>query len=234
MAHRFDYPASLLMLPMRTLRERPAAALPRNRFGWMSFHDRDHGDGREDSLAWLDELLARHGIDDARGEVWLHCFPRVLGWAFKPVSFWYAERRDRSLAAIVVEVNNTFGQRHCYLFDGDTLAYGRELRADKALHVSPFNQVSGSYRFLFWRDARRTLVRIDHDDPDGALLRTSVSGALQPLTAARMRRAVLAMPLLGLGVIVRIHWQALKLFIKGLPVHRTPSPPTDFVTRHPC
>jgi DUF1365 family protein len=110
MAHRFDYPASLLMLPMRTLRERPAAALPRNRFGWMSFHDRDHGDGREDSLAWLDELLARHGIDDARGEVWLHCFPRVLGWAFKPVSFWYAERRDRSLAAIVVEVNNTFGR----------------------------------------------------------------------------------------------------------------------------
>ena len=83
----FAYPTYFLMLPMRSLRDRPAPALTRNRFGLISFYDRDHGDGRGDSLAWLDELLAREGVEGATGEVWLHCYPRVLGLTFKPVSF---------------------------------------------------------------------------------------------------------------------------------------------------
>ena len=111
----FAYPTYFLLLPMRSLRDHPAPALPRNRFGLVAFHDADHGDGRADSLAWLDELLAREGIGDADGEVWLHCYPRVLGHRFKPVSFWYCHRGDGSLAAVVAEVNNTFGERHCYL-----------------------------------------------------------------------------------------------------------------------
>ena len=114
----FTYATYFLMLPMRGLRAQPSKALARNRFGLISFHDRDHGDGRADSLAWLDELLASEGVGDADGEVWLHCYPRVLGVTFKPVSFWYCHRADATLAAIVVEVNNTFGERHCYLLRG--------------------------------------------------------------------------------------------------------------------
>ena len=108
-AHEFVYPTWFVLLPLRTLRATPCPALRRNRFGWVSFHDRDHGDGRADSLAWIDTVLARENIHDADGEVWLHCYPRVLGFAFKPVSFWYCHRADATLAAIVVEVNNTFG-----------------------------------------------------------------------------------------------------------------------------
>ena len=148
----------------------------------MSFHDRDHGDGRADALAWLDELLAAEGVHDADGEVWLHTYPRVLGYVFKPVSFWYCHRSDGSLAAVVAEVNNTFGERHCYLLDGPELAFGRELTARKVFHVSPFCQVQGQYRFRFMRTAERTVARVDHDDDAGALLQTSVSGQLQPLT----------------------------------------------------
>ncbi|CAN5238477.1 DUF1365 domain-containing protein [soil metagenome] len=258
----FAYPTYFLMLPMRSLREQPSAALARNRFGLISFFDADHGDGGADSLAWLDALLAREGIADASGEVWLHCYPRVLGFTFKPVSFWYCHRADGSLAAIVVEVNNTFGERHCYLLDdrSATLGFGRELRADKVFHVSPFCDVAGSYRFRFMRtglhpergaarshesmttrtpsaakpvanSVARTVARIDHHDAEGLLIQTSVSGELSPLTPARLRAAFFGMPLMTLGVIARIHWQALRLFAKRVPFFRKPAPPPVFVSR---
>ena len=239
----FAYPTYFLMLPMRRLRSEPSAALSRNGFGLISFHDRDHGDGRADSLAWLDEVLARDGVQGADGEVWLHCYPRVLGFTFKPVSFWYCHRADDSLAAVVVEVNNTFGERHCYLLSGADLAFGRELQAAKVFHVSPFCSVAGTYRFRFMRNdlhppaagmrskPPRTVARIDHHDEQGLLIQTSVSGALQPLTAASVRAAFFGMPMMTLGVIARIHWQALKLWSKHVPFVRKPAPPGSFVTR---
>jgi hypothetical protein len=242
-ANAFAYPTYFLLLPMRSLRERPEPALARNRFGLLSFHDADHGDGRTDSLAWIDALLAAEGIADATGEVWLHCYPRVLGFTFKPVSFWYCHRPDQSLAAVVVEVNNTFGERHCYLLAGPGLAFGREVRADKDFHVSPFCAVAGDYRFRFLRtdlhppgaalrsSRARTVARIDHHDAAGVLLHTSISGALEPLTRRRIRAAFLSVPLMTLVVVARIHWQALKLWSKHVPFIRKPAPPRSFVTR---
>jgi uncharacterized protein len=233
--NRFAYPTYFLMLPMRRLRDVPASALARNRFGLISFHDRDHGDGRADSLAWLDDLLAREGVADADGEVWLHCYPRVLGVTFKPVSFWYCHRRDDSLAAIVVEVNNTFGERHCYLLQPGTgqqsLRYGQELSAAKVFHVSPFCAIEGGYRFRFMRTGDRTVARIDHHDSHGLLLQTSVSGHLADLTPARQRAAFFGMPMMTLGVIARIHWQAVRLWAKRVPFLHKPEPPRTFVTR---
>ena len=228
--HGFEVPTWFLLLPLRSLREQPCAALRRNRGGWVSFHDADHGDGRADCLAWLDEFLAREGIADAAGEVWLQAYPRVLGYAFKPVSFWHCQRRDGTLAAIVAEVNNTFGGRHCYLLAGPQLGYGRELEADKALHVSPFCRIEGRYRFRFMRVEQpdgtgRSVARIQYDDAQGPLLLTSVSGELAPLTPRRLLSAVLRMPLLTLGVIARIHWHALRLWLKRVPfIGKDPSP----------
>jgi len=241
--HAFAYPTYFLLLPMRSLREHPAAALARNRGGLVSFHDTDHGDGRADSLAWLDQTLAEEGIADADGEVWLHCFPRVLSHAFKPVSFWYCHRTDGSLAAIVVEVNNTFGERHCYLLAGADLAFGRESRAVKRFHVSPFCAVEGDYRFRFMRTdlhpqgpaARssppRTVARIDHHDAAGVLLQTSVCGVLEPATARSLRAAFLSMPLMTLVIVARIHWQALRLWVRRVPFVKKPEPPQSFVSR---
>jgi DUF1365 family protein len=229
--HAFDYPTYFLMLPMRTLRAAPSSTLRRNRFGLLSFFDRDHGDGREDALAWLDELLQSEGVQDAAGEAWLHTYPRVAGYAFKPVSFWHCHRPDGTLAAIVAEVNNTFGERHCYLLTGPQLAYGRELVAQKVFHVSPFCSVEGSYRFRFMRTADRTVARIDHDNDAGPLIETSVSGHLQPLTAAATRRAFFGMPLMTVGVLLRIHWHALQLWAKRVPFFSKPAAPQTFITR---
>jgi hypothetical protein len=123
------------MLPLRSLQK--AALHPRLKLGHqppgpLSFFETDHGDGRPPSqggaIAWLDELLHSQGIVDATGEVWLHTYPRVLGFTFKPVSFWYCHRapddQGGALRAIVVEVNNTFGERHCYLLDTPQIRRG--------------------------------------------------------------------------------------------------------------
>ena len=233
----FGYASYFLMLPMRALRAQPDAALNRNRFGALSFFDRDHGDGRSDALAWLDELLAAEGISDAAGEVWLHTFPRVLGHVFNPVSFWYAQRGDGTLAAVLAEVNNTFGERHCYLLSGPQLAWDQAVQARKVFHVSPFCAVQGEYRFRFILNGdstappRYTMARIDHEDAAGPLLQTRITGTLEPLTAASARRAFFSMPLMTLCVVVRIHWQALRLALKRVPFHRQPPAPESFITR---
>jgi DUF1365 family protein len=235
----FVYGTYFLMLPMRSLSSKTgrdgASALAYNRPGALSFFDCDHGDGRGPeaggALAWLEALLESERIDGADGEIWLHCYPRVLGYTFKPVSFWYCHREDGSLRAIVVEVNNTFGERHCYLLDAPR--FGVELRADKVFHVSPFCPVEGSYRFRFMvtGDHRRTVACIDYDDAAGPLLQTSVSGALEPLTHAAIRRALWSYPAMTLMVIARIHWQAAKLFFKRAPFFGKPLPPASFTSR---
>lgn len=223
------------MLPLRSLRQQADPALPRNRRAWMAFHDADHGDGHGDALAWVESLLAREGVV-AEGEIWLQCFPRVAGHAFKPVSFWYCEHADGTLAAVLAEVHNTFGERHAYLLQGEGLATGAEVVARKVFHVSPFAAVSGRYRFRFFLrthgTAPRCLARIDLEDDEGRpLLQTSLSGVLQPLTHAALRRAAWAQPLHSLMLVARIHWQALALWCKRVPWFRKPAPPPQTLTR---
>jgi DUF1365 family protein len=244
----FVYPTHFLMLPLRSLKSATPqpGAWQINRPGLLSFFETDHGDGRPvaqgGALAWLDELLQREGILDATGEVWLHTYARVLGYAFKPVSFWYCHRaaddQGGSLRAIVAEVNNTFGERHCYLLDAPR--YGVEQFADKVFHVSPFNPVQGHYRFRFMRsehaEQRRTVARVDFYDSErasdaGAVLQTSISGTLQPLTPAAMRRALWRYPAMTLAVMLRIHTQAFRLWVKKVPFFRKPVPPQSLVSR---
>jgi DUF1365 family protein len=229
----FAYPNYFWVLPMRALRRQAAGEVKRNRFGLLSFHDVDHGLGGPDALAWLDGLLRAEGIagpDIEGGEVWLQTYPRVLGHVFKPVSFWFVHRADGRLAAVVAEVNNTFGERHCYLLHGPALAWGRDITADKVFHVSPFCEVTGSYRFRFMRTADRIVVRIDHDDEQGPVLQTSLSGQLLPLTTGTVRRAFWGWPLMTVAVVARIHLQALRVWIKGVPLRAKPAPPSELVT----
>ncbi len=239
--NRFTYAAWFLRLPLRSLARTPG------RFSWLKFNrravlsvnDADHGDGRP-LLSWFDDLLRLEGVTDADGEVWLHTFPRLFGYVFNPVSFWFAHRTDGALRAAVCEVNNTFGERHFYLLahqDGRPLVWGEELCARKVFHVSPFYPVDGHYRFRFMlgeastAHPKRFIGRIDYEDAVGPLLQTSVSGALVTLTNKTLMRALVRYPLFAFGVVARIHWQAFRLWLKRVPLISKPAPPAVNVTR---
>ncbi|RCS57138.1 DUF1365 domain-containing protein [Parvibium lacunae] len=245
----FAYPGWFLRLPVRHLAAQhwrtglPGLSLgepgQRGRFSVLA---RDHGDGKHDLLSWVEGVLAQASIQDADGEIWLHTFPRVLGYVFNPVSFWFCHRRDGQLRAIVCEVNNTFSERHCYLLanaDGQPLRNGQRLQAEKVFHVSPFCQVTGHYVFQFVFAGNtagdipaRFLARIDHHDANGPLLLTSISGTLQAADARTVAHAFWRYPWLTFGVIARIHWQALKLWCKKVPFFRKPALPNQFITRN--
>lgn len=211
-----------------------------NRFNLLSFFDSDHGDGQQTLTAWLDRLLRSEGINDACGEIWLQCFPRVLGYVFNPVSFWFCHRNDGSLRAIVCEVCNTFGEKHLYLLEhGDTLENGQELYARKIFHVSPFCQVSGTYRFRFLQHQqtiststhKRHIARIDYADEQGIVLMTSISGLEQDMTDQRIWQVMFRYPLMTIAVVFRIHFQALRLWLKRVPFFSKPTPPSQEVSR---
>ena len=230
--NQFSYGVYFLRLPLRSMEGHQAAPMlfSRNRFNLLSFHDKDHGDGRQPLLQWIDGILNSEGIADADGEVWLQTFPRVLGYVFNPVSFWFCHRRDGRLRAILCDVSNTFGERHCYLLDqGGVIEDGDELTVRKIFHVSPFCAVEGSYRFRFRRSQRQggeyTVGRIDYHDGSGPLLLTNISGTARELNDRNIARALLRFPLMTLMVIARIHWQALRLWLKHVPFHRKPPLP---------
>lgn len=234
----FSYGVYFLRLPLRSLEGKTPATcwFSRNRFNLQSFHDRDHGDGTQPLLQWIDGVMARNGIHDADGEVWLQTFPRVLGYVFNPVSFWFCHRADGALRAVLCEVSNTFGERHCYLLDeGGPISNGSEMTAKKIFHVSPFCRIEGHYRFQFIRhpraDGEDTLARIDYHDEQGKLLLTNISGSSRALTDRNIAVAMLRFPLMTFMVIARIHWQALKLWIKKVPFQRKPSPPTEELSK---
>lgn len=212
-----------------------------NRRALLSVHGKDHGTG-SDPMTWLQDLLVQAGINDV-ANIRFEGFPRVLGYAFKPVSFWYCEGSDGDTRAIIAEVNNTFGERHTYLLAdpaGQVIAPGQMLTAQKQFHVSPFFPVTGGYRFRFHQrcaqngSLRRSIARIEHYDESGLLLTTSISGEHEPVGGRSIRRALFAYPLFTLGVIVRIHWHALRLTLKRVPFFRKPEPPSSEVTAgHP-
>ena len=196
-AHAFAYPTYFLLLPMRApARTRADGALRAQPLRRCSaFHDRDHGDGRADALAWLDELLRARRHRDANGEVWLHTYPRVLGYAFKPVSFWYCHRARRPLAR-----HRRRGQQH--LRRAPLLsarrpapAWGRELQARKVFHVSPFCRVGAATASAscFGAGRDRAPWRASTTTTRAArCCSTSVSGTLQPAHRRGAARAFCA------------------------------------------
>jgi DUF1365 family protein len=244
----FRYPVFFLRIQVERLGSAPLPwPLRYNRWGWLSLHDRDYGDNTSLPLAQqIRRWLAQENILDVDGAIWLHTFPRVFGFVFNPVSFWFCERANGELRAVVCEVNNTFGERHWYLLahhDGRALRYGQTLTAPKRFHVSPFFSVDGTYRFRFGlatgsttatenqSETLRSLARIDYADNSGDLLHTSISGSLLPASTGRLVKVLFSTPCMTLGVLARIHWQAWRLWIKKVRFYKKPAPPEEKLTR---
>jgi hypothetical protein len=233
-ARRFTYPVFYLRLPLARLGALGSPMFRLNRFAPLALHFRDHG-ARDGSppLPWIRALLAREGVE-ADGEVVLQTMPRVFGFAFNPVSFWYCHDRAGGLRAVLCEVNNTFGEHHNYLVahaDGRPIEGCDLLRARKVFHVSPFFPVRGEYRFRFRSLGDVGSVAIDYEDGGTDVLTTRLSGRAEPLAVPALMRALARFPLAGLSVLARIHWQALRLWAGGVRFFRKPAPPLQQTTR---
>jgi len=233
--HGFGYRVFFLRVPLSQWERAGRRWLSMERWNLLSLHRSDFGprDG-SDLRAWIDGVLAAHGIAAADGEVVLQAFPRVLGYVFNPIAIWECFDRAGALRAIVCEVSNTFGERHNYLLahpDGRAIAGGEWMEAAKAFHVSPFCEVRGHYRFRLDGDATHPAARIDYHDADGLLLVTALGGRAEPLTDASLLRAFLGYPWMTAGVVARIHWQALRLWLRRVPWFPKPEPPIKETTR---
>lgn len=228
----FRYGVDYLLLDAE---EPPAAPrlFSRNRGNLLSLWDVDHGGspGAGRGAAWLREVLAQHGLPSPR-RIELLAQPRVLGHVFNPVSFWLCHG-DQGVQIVVAEVTNTYGDRHSYLchrVDLAPITAADRIVAHKIFHVSPFQPIAGEYEFRFDLRPNRIGIWIDHSHAGGGIF-TNLIGVRRPLTTGGILRACLRRPLGSRRVLALIHWQALRLFLKGAGFRNRPTPPEQEVSR---
>ncbi len=204
-----------------------------NRFNLLSFHAADHlPRGETDLRAWAERVLAAGGIDGSQLQIRLLCFPRLLGWVFNPLSLWYCEAPDGRPAAVIAEVRNTFGERHCYLLKPQAGQPDWPLRQrhSKDFHVSPFIGMQAEYDFRLSRPDERLRVLIREYEGDRLMLAASQTGSRRPFTDGQFLLQILRVPLQTFKILAAIHWQALKIWAQGARFHRKPAPPLEEVS----
>lgn len=229
--YRFEYPVFSLLLDLDALDRVPRPLRIGPKRGWwpglVRFDPRDHGPRDGSPLRpWAEALLAAQGIDLAGGRIRLLAMPRVLGYGFNPLSLWYCEHRDGTLRAVIAEVSNTFGERHCYVLaqGGAPIPWPLRASADKRFYVSPLMEVQGGYHFRLSEPDHHLAVLIRQFDDAGRLkLVATQTGPGEPLTGAALWRALRRTPLLTFKVMAAIHWQALKIWLAGAPYVPKPS-----------
>lgn len=230
-AHRLRYRVFSLLLDLDEL---PALSKLRlfghNRRAPLSFREADHGDGRATGLKdWVQEELARAGLPRA-ARVSILCYPRLWGYVFNPLTEYFCHDAAGQLIAVLHEVTNTFHERHVYVIPAQGDGPLRH-SAPKRMYVSPFLPMDCRYDFRIHPPEDRVLVAIDESDCDGPILYAAFSGRRAEISDATLLRALAAHPLMTLKVTAAIHWEALRLWIKGVPVFRhTPGPALSVTT----
>lgn len=199
----------------------------RNRFNLVSFHDRDHGAATGIPVGDHARTVFREaGLEAATHRVLLLAYPRILGYVFNPLVIYFGYDGAGALAGVIYEVNNTVGERTSYVIaagepTGGVYAHGCE----KSMYVSPFTPAAARYAFRLRATPTEILAAVLVSDGDGALLRTHFKGKPTALDDRALGAAICRHPLLTFKVIAAIHWEALRLFLKGVPVvrrHRSP------------
>lgn len=234
--HRFAYRVVSLYADLDELPalHRRLRLLSHNAGNVFSFQDRDHGPRDGQPLRpWIEARLTDAGIDLAGGAVRLLCFPRLWGYVFNPLTLWFCHHADGSLRAILYEVSNTFGQHHSYLIplsDDDRRSGAIRQGCGKGFYVSPFLPMESDYHFRLRVPGERLAVAIRQTTAAGDTLIATQTGRRRALTDANLLRALGTHPLMTAKVMAGIHWQALRLWRKGVPFHRRPAPPGEPVS----
>jgi DUF1365 family protein len=205
-----------------------------NRLAPISLHDKDYG--RRDGTpprAWIDACLREHGLGDlVGGPVRLLTFPRLWGFVFNPLSIYYCHDATGRLGAVLYEVSNTFGESHGYLLPVEEEDGAVHQSADKIFHVSPFIEMDCRYRFGLNRPGEKLTVTIRQSDSAGdPILMAKHTARGVAITDAALAKAIAGNPLMTAKVIGGIHWEALKLWLKGAKFYAKPDLPARHVTR---
>lgn len=249
--HRLQYRMFTLLLDIDELPALDARLrwFSVGRFNLFSFRPADHGDGKATDVAGLrasmEARLAQAGLPIG-GAIRLLAMPRLFGYAFNPLSVWFCDAPDGTLRAIVYEVNNTFGERHSYLIEVDEAQRAAaivEQRSGKQLYVSPFLGMALNYRFRIEPPRERLSIGISVHENGGdgsngsssgsdgaAVLNARLDATRAPLSDCALLRLLVTHPLLTLKVVVGIHWEALRLWLKGARLHERPTAPDHLMT----
>jgi DUF1365 family protein len=203
-----------------------------NRTNVLSLHDRDHvGEPGQGVRSAARERLQASGFDLGTGSVSLLTAPRVLGHVFNPVSFYFGRGPAGGLQRVLAEVHNTWGERHVYDLERATPDGPYTAKAEKAFYVSPFIQMDARYEFHFLETDARLRVQIDEFRGEERFFRAGIDVRSLPLTNANVARLLLRYPFVTLKTIAAIHWQGLKLWLRGVPFNPNPSRRTALAAR---
>ncbi len=231
--HRFTYRVFSLFIDIDMLHEAntQCAIFSVGRFNLLSFHPADHGERDGSSLrAHAEKLLLQAGLKNMPRKIKLLCYPRLLGFGFNPLSIYYCQDEQDQISALIYEVRNTFGDIHSYVIPvrSQHVTDGSEIRqdCDKAFYVSPFLDMSMRYRFRLQVPGEHLRLRILELDPTGPILSATFSGERLPLNLWTSLLCFVSIPLLSLKVVLAIHWQALRLWLKGAKYYGHQAPRT--------
>lgn len=220
--HRFSYRVMSLLIDLDRLEaaDRQSPLFGVNRAALYSFNEADHGERDGSSLRdYANARAAERGVDLVGGRVLLLCYPRLLGYTFNPLSVYFCYRAGGELALMIYEVRNTFGERHAYVLavnEGEISDAGVRQSQEKLFYVSPFIEMAMRYHFRVLPPAASVKLRILETDRDGPLLAATFNGRRRALNTAELLRSVVALPLVTLKIVAAIHWQALRLWLKGM------------------
>ena len=220
--HRFSYRVMSLLIDLDRLDDarRQSWLFGVNRAAPFSFHERDHGDGKAACLSQhARRLAAERGIDLSGGRVLLLCYPRVLGYVFNPLSIYFCFGASGALALLIYEVRNTFGEMHSYVVPVQDASPGGAIRQNqvKEFYVSPFMEMGTHYRFSVSPPGQNVTVRIVQSGEQGAMFAAAFCGRRRALTSRTLLAALVRLPFLTFKVIAAIHWEAMRLWLKGVP-----------------
>lgn len=229
--HRFNYRVFNVLIDIAKLdlAAKTSVLFSVNRFNLLSFYEKDHTEHPSTSLkTYVDELLAGAGLNEPAARVLLLCYPRFFGFVFNPISVYFCYSHAGALTACIYEVRNTFGQRHTYVAKvehGELSDAGLRQRRKKLFHVSPFVGMDAAYEFRVLPPGEKVRVRILETENGEPLLSATIIGEHKRLTSLAILTECTLAPLLTIKVVMGIHYEALKLWLKGARYYSIPPAP---------
>lgn len=220
--HRFTYPVFSILIDIDEMEqlEQSSRWFSLNRFNLFSFHEKDHGDGKGDLRQHIVKLLQQHGSSAGQQRIEVLCYPRILGYVFNPLSVYFCYDQTDQLQTIIYEVSNTFSERHSYLINVDKDQKTVRQYADKRMYVSPFTPMVGQYNFRIKPPAESVAVCISQHHDQQRLLHATFTGDRLEWNDRNLLKVFFRYPLMTLKVVYAIHWQALRLWFKGVSINR--------------